>query len=239
MRKRSVAIVLIIVVALLAALFIGVKAEVIRPNMIFVPTGTQGVDVSEHQGEIDTEALADAGIAFVYAKATEGSSHVDSQFLATCDKVAGGSIPLGAYHFFSSDSPGADQATSFVATAARAWNDPNIRSLVPAVDVEWYGDKEENPPAAEDVRRELTTFIETVEAACGHKPPSMRATTSTTAICRVTSTIVACGSPAASGLPGSSGHTGAGPSGSTAMSATWQAPPTGQAMWTSTCSPVT
>ena len=169
MGKR-IAIILAIVVALAGALFVSVKAEFIRPNMIFVPKGVQGVDISEHQGAVNAGALADAGISFVYAKATEGSSHIDSQFQATCDAVTGGRIPLGAYHFFSFDSPGAQQATNFVATATRAWADPNIQSLVPAVDVEWYGDKEQNPPVAEDVQRELKAFIEAVEAACGKKP---------------------------------------------------------------------
>ena len=118
MGKR-IAIILAIVVALAGALFVGVKAEAIRPNMIFIPTGTQGVDISEHQGAIDAGALTDAGISFVYAKATEGSSHIDSQFQATCDAVTGGRIPLGAYHFFSFDSPGAQQAANFIAAATK------------------------------------------------------------------------------------------------------------------------
>ena len=148
-------------VVLIAALVIGVKTEAIRPNMILVPEGTKGVDTSEHQGTIDAEALA---------KATEGSTYVDTQFLVTCDGVSGTSVALGAYHFFSFDSPGAAQASSFVATASRAWGDPGIRSLRPAVDVEWYADKEQNPPEAEDVRRELRAFVDAVEGACGQKP---------------------------------------------------------------------
>lgn len=168
LRRAWVA--LIVAAALLAALVVGVKAELIRPNAIFVPKGVKGVDTSEYQGAIDCEALSDAGIEFVYAKATEGSTHVDAQFAATCEQASGSNVALGAYHFFSFDSPGADQAASFIATASSAWNNPAIRSLRPAVDVEWYGDKKQNPPQAEDVRRELRAFVEAVEAACGHKP---------------------------------------------------------------------
>lgn len=169
MLKRVVAG-LVVVGALLGALFLGVKTEVIRPNMIMVPAGVKGVDVSEYQGAVDLASLSNAGIEFVYAKATEGASHVDAQFSATCEQASGSRVALGAYHFFSFDSPGAAQAQSFVASATKAWGDSSVRSLRPAVDVEWYGDKEQNPPAAEDVRRELRAFVDSVEAACGHKP---------------------------------------------------------------------
>ena len=169
MLKRC-AIVVVAVAVLAAAVFLGVRAEVIRPNMIFVPQGVQGVDTSEYQGSIDLEALSRGGIEFVYAKATEGTTHIDAQFAATRAQASGSRVALGAYHFFSFDSPGAEQAANFAATAKGAWNDPSIRSLRPAVDVEWYGDKKQNPPQAEDVHRELRAFVDGIEAACGHKP---------------------------------------------------------------------
>lgn len=167
---KRVAIVLIAAVLLLAALVAGIKAEVIRPNMIFTPEGVKGVDTSEYQGAIDLEALSDEGIEFIYAKASEGATRVDPQFSATCERASASHAALGAYHFFSFDSLGEAQAANFVASAKASWEDPSIRSLKPAVDVEWYGDKKQNPPQAEDVRRELRAFVETVEAACGRKP---------------------------------------------------------------------
>ena len=48
---------------------------------------------------------------------------------------------------------------------------PSIRTLRSAVDVEWHGGKKQNPPQADDVRRELKVFLEAVETACGYKPP--------------------------------------------------------------------
>lgn len=167
--KRAV-IILIAVAVLAAALVVGVKTEAIRPNSIFVPEGVKGVDVSEYQGAINFDALPGEGIEFVYAKATEGATYTDAQFAATCAQASGSRVALGAYHFFSFDSPGADQAVHFVASATAAWGDSSIRSMRPAVDVEWYGGNEQNPPRAEDVRRELRTFVDAVEAACGHKP---------------------------------------------------------------------
>jgi len=42
--------------------------------------------------------------------------------------------------------------------------------LLPVVDVEYYGDKEQNPPEKEDVVRELRAFLEALEAEYGVKP---------------------------------------------------------------------
>ncbi|MBR0403755.1 MAG: hypothetical protein IJI68_00825 [Eggerthellaceae bacterium] len=169
MLKRGLAVI-IVVGFLFVALFLGVKLEVVRPNMIIVPDGVKGVDTSEYQGAIDFKDLSDEDIDFVYAKSTEGARYVDAQFAATCEQASGSRIALGAYHFFSFDSSGDAQAANFISSSKNAWGNSGIRSLRPAVDVEWYGDKEQNPPEAEDVRRELRTFIDAVEAACGYKP---------------------------------------------------------------------
>ena len=39
--------------------------------------------------------------------------------------------------------------------------------LLPVVDVEYYGDKKENPPEKKDVVRELTVFLNTLEDKYG------------------------------------------------------------------------
>lgn len=161
---------LVATAVLVAVLVVGVKAEVIRPNMLLVPEGVRGVDTSEYQGALDFNALSEEDVEFVYAKATEGSTHVDGQFAATCEQARDSGVALGAYHFFSFDSGGSEQAANFIASAKTTWDDPAIRALRPAVDVEWYGDREQNPPEAEDVRRELRAFVDNVEAACGYKP---------------------------------------------------------------------
>ena len=169
MLKRVIVIIAVVAV-LFIAVFVGVKAELIRPNMMFIPDGVHGVDISEYQSAIDLEALSDEGVEFVYAKATEGASHVDAQFATTCEQASGSRVALGAYHFFSFDSPGTEQAANFIASATKAWDDSAIRSLRPAIDVEWYGDKEQNLPQVDDVHRELRAFVDEVEAHCGCKP---------------------------------------------------------------------
>lgn len=149
----------------LAASCLLVKHRVWEPNLMLARGGTQGVDLSEHQGEADFAALEAAGVEFAYLKATEGSSHVDSQFARSWALAEGSGVAVGAYHFFSFDSPGAAQAAHFLSTVG------DMRGrLVPAVDVEWYGDKREDPPETEDVLRELSAFIDAVEEGCGARP---------------------------------------------------------------------
>ncbi len=41
------------------------------------PSVVSGIDVSHHQGTVDWEAVASAGISFAYVKATEGSDFVE------------------------------------------------------------------------------------------------------------------------------------------------------------------
>src|SRR5208337_3723546 len=58
-----------------------------------------GVDVSKYQGNVDWQAVKEAGVAFAYIKATEGGDGADPKFLRNWAgaKIAG--IPRGAYHF--------------------------------------------------------------------------------------------------------------------------------------------
>ena len=74
-------------------------------------------------------------------------------------------LRVGAYHFFSLDSPGSAQARSFIAAVP-----PTEGMLPPVVDVELYGAHKNNPPDAEAVRAELQAYLEAVEAHYGLKP---------------------------------------------------------------------
>ena len=157
-----IVLILAVVLAVLAGL---VKARVINPNEPFLRGGVQGVDISEYQVDVDMDALKSQGIEFVFIKATEGSSHVDSRFAENWKNAQASELPAGAYHFFSYDSPGTTQAANFIATVP-AYDG----MLVPVVDVEWYADKKDNPPAKDDVVRELAAFMDAIEAAYGVQP---------------------------------------------------------------------
>jgi lysozyme len=110
--------------------------------------------------------MKEQNIQFIYIKATEGSSHRDSKFEENWENARNAGLPAGAYHFFSYDSKGETQAQNFIETVG---NDLKGR-LIPAVDVEYYGDKEENPPAKEDVVRELQSFLDCLEKEYGVRP---------------------------------------------------------------------
>ena len=125
----------------------------------------RGVDVSHYQGEIDWQVLSGQNIRFAYIKATEGSSHVDRRFAENCEKAMKTDLKVGAYHFFSFDSPGTAQAEHFIRIA-----EPFHNCMVPMVDVEFYGNKRDNPPDPDLVEPELKDYLDRLEQACGQKP---------------------------------------------------------------------
>ena len=160
---------LILVVAIIfSSVFVLAKMKVIYINNWFVNKNdsTIGVDVSSYQANIDMNKLKEQNIQFIYIKATEGSKAQDNTFEKNWDNAKKAGLLSGAYHFFSFDSEGKTQAENFINTV-----DDNMKGrLIPAVDVEYYGDKKENPPKKEDVIRELKVFVDALEKEYGVKP---------------------------------------------------------------------
>ena len=64
-------------------------------------------------------------------------------------------ISVGAYHFFSYDSPGVTQAENFIRTV-----EPFEGMLPPVVDVELYGEKKLRPPPREAVTEQLSLLLQ-------------------------------------------------------------------------------
>ncbi|MBO5055243.1 MAG: leucine-rich repeat protein [Lachnospiraceae bacterium] len=125
----------------------------------------QGIDVSHYQGDIDWEIIEEQNINFAYIKATEGSSHIDECFEKNWKAAQKTGIWIGAYHFFSFDSPGRSQAASYIDTVGSLSG-----KLAPVIDVEYYGDKAENPPEREEVIRELKEMLIVLEEHYRIKP---------------------------------------------------------------------
>jgi len=125
----------------------------------------RGVDVSYYQGDIDWNVLAGQDIDFAFIKATEGSAHTDPKFAENWKNAAQTGLYIGAYHFFSYDSSGAAQAENFINTVT-----PTENILPPAVDIEFYGDKNKNPPSREETRVILDELLEKLETHYGRKP---------------------------------------------------------------------
>jgi len=118
----------------------------------------RGVDVSHYQGEIQWDKFKEQGIDFAFIKATEGSSHQDERFAENWLAAEETKLDVGAYHFFSFDSSGRTQAEWYIQTVGDLTG-----KLAPVVDVEYYGDKEKNPPDKEAVARELREFLDILE----------------------------------------------------------------------------
>ena len=125
----------------------------------------RGVDVSSYQGEIDWYVLSSHNISFAFIKATEGSSFVDKYFEYNYKQAINSNLRVGAYHFFSYDSPGKTQAENFIANVEKYDN-----MLPPVIDVEFYGDKEKNPPPKSHVRKELDDLINALQSHYEMKP---------------------------------------------------------------------
>jgi lysozyme len=121
----------------------------------------QGVDVSHHQGEIIWPSVAAAGTNFAYIKASEGADMHDPQFARNWEGAGAAGISRGAYHFFTLCSPGAAQATNFIAIVPR-----DGQALPPAVDLEFGGNCAARPDRAR-LLAEIETFIHMIEAHSG------------------------------------------------------------------------
>ena len=124
-----------------------------------------GVDVSHYQGSIDWEKLAGQNLDFAFIKATEGSSHIDECFYDNWKEAGKTGLYIGAYHFFSFDSDGSRQAQFYIDTVGDLSG-----KIAPVVDVEFYGDKEKNPPGKDEVVEQLSRMLETLEEYYQVKP---------------------------------------------------------------------
>lgn len=152
----GLAVILLAAAALGAAL---VLSKTVRINPYFAEKyQVQGIDVSHYQGDICWEKIREQDIDFAFIKATEGSGHLDERFQENWEESAMAGIPAGAYHFFSFDSPGKNQAEWYITNAGSLEG-----RLIPAVDVEFYGNKEADPPQKAEVVRELKAFLDRLE----------------------------------------------------------------------------
>jgi len=94
-----------------------------------------GIDVSNHQGNINWNTVKSKGIQWAYIKATEGTTFKDPFFGANYAGATKAGLIRGAYHFARPDSSsGAAQATFFAAHGG-GWSADGI-TLPGAVDLE-------------------------------------------------------------------------------------------------------
>ena len=124
-----------------------------------------GVDVSNHQGDIDWRAVAADDVEFAYIKATEGGDFVDRRFEENWKEAGAAGVGRGAYHFFTLCRSGADQARNFLRTATATLAEAE---LPPALDLELGGNCRARPPV-DQVNAEIDAFVELVEREARRK----------------------------------------------------------------------
>ncbi|MCL2859101.1 MAG: glycoside hydrolase family 25 protein [Oscillospiraceae bacterium] len=166
MNKKIVIIIVVIVIALISILFLSYPTGLIIPNNLYIKNYTvRGVDVSSYQGDIDWSILSKQNISFAYIKATEGSSFVDDKFQFNWDEANKTDLKVGAYHYFSYDSDGMNQAENFIKTVPI-----NPNSLPPVIDIELYGDKVKNIPDKTKTQEQLSILLDELQNYYGKKP---------------------------------------------------------------------
>lgn len=134
---------------------------------IRIPTQykTHGIDVSHHNGAVNWELVSkmqvdSIALDFAFIKATEGTSHVDKRFHFNWKNIAKTRLIRGAYHYFSPNKSGLDQANHFIEHVKLIKGD-----LAPVVDVEVTGGV-----TTKKMIEELTVFIKKLEAHYNVEP---------------------------------------------------------------------
>ena len=122
--------------------------------------GVQGIDVSHFQGTVDWQQVAAAGMAFAFAKATEGITYVDPQLAANWPGIRAAGLVRGAYHFFEPNDDATAQAQNFLTNVKLAPGD-----LPPVLDVEVTGGVENA-----QIWSGVATWLQVVEQATGRQP---------------------------------------------------------------------
>lgn len=123
---------------------------------------TFGIDVSHHQNEIDWNTVLTAGdsvIRFVYCKATEGISLVDSKWYLNRNTLNDALIPNGAYHFFIPNLSVTKQAANFL-----KHYQPRKGDLPPVIDVEIEDGNDQT------LVEKVKSWINLVEESTGLRP---------------------------------------------------------------------
>ncbi|MCT4559742.1 MAG: GH25 family lysozyme [Crocinitomicaceae bacterium] len=134
--------------------------------LVHIPEGfnSMGIDVSHHQGSVDWELLFnklgyDTIIRFVYCKATESLTHVDTKWEHNRKTLNGLGIMNGGYHFFDGKARPREQAAHFLAH----WK-PREIDLPPVLDVETEGFSDS------DLIAKMKIWMTVVEEQTGYRP---------------------------------------------------------------------
>ena len=165
------------------------KRNVFRgEQMVYTADRVYGIDISRYQHEIGRKrysinwpqlritrlGAANASrirgsqnypVTFVYVKATEGTSSFNRYYAADIAAARRRGLRTGAYHFFSTRTPGAAQARHFLKMAKLRRGD-----LPPVLDVEPSDAQIAAMGGRQALYREMTAWLRVVKNYCGTMP---------------------------------------------------------------------
>lgn len=126
-----------------------------------------GIDVSKYQGDIDWQAVKDAGVAFAFIKATEGGDRTDSKFQTNWAAARAAGVPRGAYHFVYWCRPPHEEIGNFIANVPI---DPE--ALPPVLDVEATPESKscKRTLYRDEALRDMRAMLEQMERHYGKRP---------------------------------------------------------------------
>lgn len=113
----------------------------------------KGIDISRHNGDIDFKKVAEAGMSFVFIKASEGTDHKDPKFQENFFGARQAGLKTGAYHFFRFDKDGVEQAVNFLSAVG-----PRHTDLGLVIDVEKAGN--DNSVPVETIQKNLWAMVD-------------------------------------------------------------------------------
>src|SRR4051794_6365853 len=135
----------------------------------------QGIDVSHFQGNIDWNAVRNAGIKFAFVKATEGVDFVDVNFQQYITAAIAAGVPVGPYHFGRLNSGEAiptdaiDEANDFVDAIQQYYSSPGM-VLRPVLDYEQLPNDPVTPSVKAYVSKWIRDFSGVVQQRLGFAP---------------------------------------------------------------------
>lgn len=143
------------------AVYAALMSGVLRLNYpSFSKYPVHGLDISHHQHTIDWATLMQKDakyVQFVFVKATEGATHIDSKFVENWQAAKQYQIPRGAYHFFTFCTKAEEQANNFINSVPL-----DVLDLPPAIDLEFSGNcKAEN--RLPNLYDEIVNYIAIIE----------------------------------------------------------------------------
>ena len=143
-------------------------AEVTSTEQLQSDQGTtylKGIDIYDANPEVDWNTVKQSDIAYVFIKATEGKTYLDTVFNRHWPEAKAAGIIRGPFHYYVYDDDPVVQADFFIQTVTAAGYD---NDLPPVLDLEDY--KESGKVSIEAYQNNVKQWLKKVEEAFNKKP---------------------------------------------------------------------